>query len=117
MKCNHVRATRLNWREVVGETEMLARRLSRKRETCALSVGVIFVDDQVVAGRLAMKVTVNRARHEQAFAFAALLQFFIDRPYMFRHQRLIFFRGFSALLELPLTFEERGFIDEGEDVV
>src|SRR5882724_10295799 len=96
---------------------MPGRGLARKREAQALGLLIILVDDQFVAGRLTREVTIDDARHEQLFSVAALFQFVKDRPNCLTNECLILVRGPAALLELPLAFEKRGLVYEGEDIV
>ena len=64
-----------------------------------------------------MKVSINRFGHQESFALAAVLQFLKHWTHLLSDESLILFGGLSSLLELPLTFEQRGLIDVGENVL
>src|SRR6185295_59823 len=95
---------------------MLTGRLSGKRKSSQFGFRRTIIDDQVVTRGLTMKVTVHGARYQQLLTLAARLQLFENRAHMFGHKRLVLFRGFPSLLELPLALEERRLVDIGEDV-
>ncbi len=105
--------------EEIRQTQVLTAalfdRLARECETHFFGAFVVFVDDQIVAFRLTREITVNQFCFEQFFADRLrfdLGEFRIDG---FFENFLIFFRRFSALFILPLTFEKRGFVDEIEN--
>src|SRR5207253_3031704 len=101
----------------IRETEPLAGRLSRKSKAHEFDLARLIVNDEIVSRRLTMKISVDGARNKQSFALTALFQLLINRPYMLGNERLVLFIRLSSLLELPLTFEEGGFVDVGKDVL
>src|ERR1051326_2536494 len=105
MERDDIRAARIDRSKVIRQTQMLARGLARKGKTNPLCLGVTIVNNQIVSRRLAVKITIDRPGHQQSFAFAPRFQFLENRTDMLGDKRLILCRGFSSLLELPLSFE------------
>src|SRR6266404_9974484 len=64
-----------------------------------------------------MEVPINRFGHKQSIALAAVLHFLKHWTHMLGDEGSILLGGLSSLLELPLTFEQRGLIDVSEDVL
>src|SRR6267378_705977 len=64
-----------------------------------------------------MEVSINRFGHKQSIALAAVLQFLKHWTHVLSDESLILFGRLSSLLELPLTFEQRGLIDVSENVL
>src|SRR5438132_3062370 len=64
-----------------------------------------------------MEVSINRFGHKQSIALAAVLQSLKHWTHMLGDESLVLFGGLSSLLELPLTFEQRGLVDVSENVV
>src|SRR5687768_516505 len=95
---------------------MLARGLPWKREAHLLAL-ILVVNDQIVACRLTSEIPINRSRNEQLLAFRSVLYFYVNRPHLVAHERLVLIRRHLALLELPLTFKQRIFIDVCKHVV
>src|ERR1041384_5963024 len=78
---------------------------------------VLVVYDQIVSFRLALEITVDHFWHEQLFALGAFFDLFIYRSHFLAHQRLILCKRHPALLELPLTFEQRGLVYERKHII
>src|SRR5438105_4074750 len=111
----HVHAPRTLRREIVCQTQTLARRLAREGEAQPLRALVFVIDDQIITGRLTWEVTIDDLRCEQTLALSTLFQFIENWSHLLRDERAILLRRASPLLELPLTFEQRRFVDESED--
>src|SRR5260370_9774 len=95
---------------------MLFSRVAWKCETNSFGISFV-VNDKIVAFRLAGEITVDDFRNEQAFPFTTFFQLVVDRSHFIANKRLIFLRRFPTLLELPLSFEQSGFVNECEDLV
>src|ERR1041384_6808796 len=78
---------------------------------------VLVVYDQIVSFRRELKITVDPFWHEQLFALGAFFDLFIYRSHFLAHQRLILCKRHPALLELPLTFEQRGLVYERKHII
>src|SRR5947207_10027893 len=96
---------------------MLPGWLARESETQSLCPLIIFVDDEVVAGRLTREVAIDDARRQQMLALRAFFESIVSRADMLRDQLAIVFDASLPLLELPLPFEERRLVDEREDII
>ena len=88
VKCDDVDLSGIYRSKVIGKTQINAAtlfdRLARECETQTFGLLVIFVNDEIVAARLAWKVTVHNLRFEQLLAYGLGLylgEFRIDRSF------------------------------------
>src|SRR6476660_6055069 len=95
---------------------MPASWLSRKCKAKALFVSLI-KNYQIVAVRLTMEISINHLRNKQFFTLNTLFQFFINRTDFVFDKPLIIFRRSPSLFELPLSLEQRRFINERKDFI
>src|SRR5437867_1247778 len=96
---------------------MLACWLPWKCKPNAFVLLCLIEHHKVVAFRLTREVTINNLGNQQRLEFRAFLELVKNRTNFTSNQRLILVSRCSTLFELPLPFEECGFVNKGKHVV